>query len=318
MKELKVPSRRGFSKEFLERYELLEELGAGGMGTVYRALERGLGREVAVKVTRSKDPGGRKRFLREGEIQAKLRHPNVLQVLQSGEMNERLYLVFEVVHGESLAARLERDGPMEPSEAASVVGQTARAVAYLHENGILHRDLKADNILITAEGAVKVCDFGLAVQGADEQRLTEEGLVLGTPHYMAPEVLGGRPHSVASDICSLGCVLYACLAAMLPAQAAAAAAGGDPDEQVGPLATNAAVPPPSSVRQGLPPEFDRITLRCLADDPSARYPSAALLAIALEEAQLRAAVHGQAVKNLEALANPEALEQFRNRPELAA
>ncbi|MBI2944791.1 MAG: serine/threonine protein kinase [Candidatus Wallbacteria bacterium] len=282
-----------FSKQFLERYQVLEELGAGGMGTVYRALERELGREVAVKVTRSRDPLGRKRFLREGELQARLRHPNVLQVLQSGEMDEQLYLVFEVVNGESLAARLERDGPLDPSEAARIVAQAAHAVAYLHENGILHRDLKADNILMTDDGTVKVCDFGLAVLGSEDEKLTEEGLVLGTLHYMAPEVLRGLPHSEASDVYSLGCVLYACLTAMLPVGAVAAAAGGDPDDPATLLQFTQTVPPPSLLRAGLPPELDSIALRSLSADPSTRVARARELAVSLEDAAVRAAVYGE-------------------------
>ncbi|MBI4866518.1 MAG: protein kinase [Candidatus Wallbacteria bacterium] len=285
--------RWSFSKQFLERYQVLEELGAGGMGTVYRALERGLGREVAVKVTSSRDPLGRKRFLREGELQARLRHPNVLQVLQSGEMDERLYLVFEVVNGESLADRLEREGPLDPSEAARIVSQAAQAVAYLHENGILHRDLKADNILMTDDGTVKVCDFGLAVLGAEDEKLTEDGMVLGTLHYMAPEVLRGLPHSQASDVYSLGCVLYACLTATLPIQAVAAAAGADPDDPVTLLQLTDGVPPPSLLRAGLPPELDSIALRSLSADPSARLASASELAVSLEDAAVRAAVYGQ-------------------------
>ncbi len=202
-------------------YEVLAPLGAGGMGEVYRARDTRLGREVALKVVAARhgeDPDALRRFAREAKIAARLTHPNVCTLFDTGSEGEVAYFVMELLEGETLTARIAR-GPIGEEEARRIAADVARGLARAHELGFVHRDLKPQNVFLTTTGA-KVLDFGLARSGSsaaaenDETALllTEAGLLLGTVGYMAPEQLRGEPPAAAADLWALGCVLYECLA----------------------------------------------------------------------------------------------------------
>ncbi|MFB3069188.1 MAG: serine/threonine-protein kinase, partial [Gemmatimonadales bacterium] len=199
-----------------DRYRIERELGAGGMATVYLAEDLKLHRKVAVKVLRPELAAalGPERFLREIEIAAKLHHPHILALHDSGEAGGFLYFVMPYVEGESLRDRLDREKQLPVEEALQYAREVADALGSAHRQGVVHRDIKPENILLY-EGEPLVADFGiaLAVSAAGGARLTETGLSLGTPQYMSPEqAMGDRQLEPPSDIYSLGCVLYEMLA----------------------------------------------------------------------------------------------------------
>ena len=193
-------------------YEIVREIGAGGMGVVYLARQKSLGRDVAVKVLR---PGERvfgplvQRFLHEAQHLARLRHPNIVSVHEVGEAAGEPYFTMDFVDGESLAAVMAR-GPRSPSQAVEVLKQAATAVQHAHKQGIIHRDLKPGNILIDLVGHVFVTDFGLARDLSNGSDITRSGELLGTPAYMAPEQALGQTGLIGetTDIHALGVLLY--------------------------------------------------------------------------------------------------------------
>jgi len=202
------------------RYRLERELGRGGMATVYLAEDLKHHRHVALKVLKPELAGilGPERFLREIEVAARLRHPHILPLYDSGEAGGFLYYVMPLVEGESLRDRLSREKQLPVDESLAITGQVADALAYAHRHGVIHRDVKPENILLESGHAV-VADFGiaLAVSAAGGDRLTETGLTLGTPLYMSPEqAAGSRELDGRSDLYSLGCVLYEMLAGEPP------------------------------------------------------------------------------------------------------
>ncbi|MCP9473489.1 MAG: serine/threonine protein kinase, partial [Nitrospira sp.] len=200
------------SKEFVPGYELLGELGRGGMGVVYKARHKRLNRVVALKMVLS---GGHAsaaelaRFLTEAEAVAALQHPNIVQIHEIGRHNGLPYFTLEFMDGGSLTDRV-KEHPLPPREAARIVEAMARAMHFAHERGIIHRDLKPDNVLLTADGTPKITDFGLAKKIEGGSGVTQTGAIMGTPSYMAPEQADGRTKNVgpAADIYSLGAVLY--------------------------------------------------------------------------------------------------------------
>src|SRR5947209_11305051 len=208
----------------LPGYEILGELGRGGMGVVYQARQTSLDRLVAVKMIAAgahAPPRQRERFRTEAAAVARLQHPNVVQVFEAGEAAGRHYLAMEYVGGGSLADRLA-GVPMPPAAAAQLLPTLAGAVHYAHEHGVLHRDLKPANVLLTADGTPKVADFGLAkllaADGSDAPDATIPGAVLGTPSYLAPEQAETRPGSLgpATDVYGLGAILYELLTGRPP------------------------------------------------------------------------------------------------------
>jgi serine/threonine protein kinase len=248
--------------------EVLERIGQGGMGRVYKARHLGLDRPVAVKLLPPEVSGGpdfRARFEREAKILAALDHPNIVRVQDAGVQDEQGYLVMELVEGASLRA-LIRDG-LDAGRALGIARQVCDALDYAHSRGVVHRDVKPENILVDREGRVKLVDFGLArtVTAAD-LRLTRPLQVMGTPHYMAPEQyegLGRADHR--ADLYALGVVLYEMLTGELP---------------VGRF------PPPS--RKGRAgPGLDAVVLRALEKEPARRYASAAEFRRALEAGRPR-------------------------------
>src|SRR6516165_3516522 len=207
-------------------YEILGELGRGGMGVVYKARQTGLGRVVALKMILAGAHAGaeqRLRFRGEAEAAARLQHPNIVQVYEVGEQDGCPYFSLEYVDGRSLNEALA-EGVPPPLQAAALVEQLASAADYAHRRGVVHRDLKPANVLLTQDGTPKISDFGLAKRLDEEQGRTRTGDVLGTPSYMAPEQAAGKGKEIgpAADVYSLGAMLYECLTGRPPFRGATA------------------------------------------------------------------------------------------------
>jgi hypothetical protein len=259
----------------LPGYEILGELGRGGMGVVYRARHLVLNRVVALKMILAGGHAGGAdlaRFLAEAEAVAHLQHPNIVQIHESGQHGGLPYFTLEFVPGGSLADKV-REAPLPPKEAAHVVEQLARGMAYAHERGVVHRDLKPENVLLAEDGTPKVTDFGLAKRVEGGSGLTQTGAVMGTPSYMAPEQASGQGKAVgpAADIYALGAVLYRLLTGRPPFQAATqleTILQVVADEPVAPTRLNAKVPR----------DLETICLKSLQKQPGKRYASAAALA----------------------------------------
>lgn len=201
-----------------DRYKLVERLGEGGMAEVYRSEDLRLGREVAVKVLRPQyadDRGFLQRFLHEGRAVANFSHPNVVNVFDIGRDGRRYYIVMEYVPGTDLRELLQQRGRLDVQQALDIARQVALGVGCAHRKGLIHRDIKPGNILITPAGEVKVADFGIAKAMAGAT-LTEPGVVWGTTAYLSPEQVRGEPALPASDVYSIGVVLYEMLAGVVP------------------------------------------------------------------------------------------------------
>jgi len=242
--------------------------GRGGMGVVYRATQLDLGRPVAIKVIaadRARDPGLRTRFSLEARLAAAIDHPNLVPVHAAGEEDGRLYLVMRYVRGTDLHRCLKQDGPLAPARAASIVSQVAAGLDAAHAAGLVHRDVKPANVLLSSEH-VYLGDFGLSRLQAADERITESGAWIGTVDYMSPEHLRGEPCDARSDVYALGCVLYAALTGDAPFRRATV-----PQT----MSAHLHQPPPRpSDHAPVPAEFDRVVERALAKRPEDRYPSA--------------------------------------------
>ncbi|MFI7708341.1 serine/threonine-protein kinase [Nonomuraea sp. NPDC049480] len=249
------------------RYLLVSRIATGGMGDVWRARDELLGREVAVKILRSHiyaDPTFRERFRNEARITAALADPGVAQVFDYGEQDDLAYLVMELVHGEPLSAILARSGAIGPEVALDVVHQTAKALHTAHAAGIIHRDIKPGNLLVTPEGVIKVTDFGIA-RALEAAPVTQTGTVLGTAQYVSPEQAQGFPLTPATDLYSLGVVAYECLAGRTPFR-------GDSQVAIALLHLNE-LPPPLGV--DVPAPVRELVMALLDKDPAQR-PGTAL------------------------------------------
>ena len=205
-----------FGRRIGGRYEILEELGSGGFGTVYRARDEMLDRMVALKIARprTEDSSTADRFQREARATARLEHPHAVRIYDAGQDVEGLFLILELVSGESVQKRM-RQGPLPAATVAAVGRQAASALAAAHALHIVHRDIKPANLLLTADEQVKVADFGVA-RLLGEERLTSEGGIVGTPDYMAPEQIEGREIGPPADLFALGVVLYEMLTGRRP------------------------------------------------------------------------------------------------------
>ena len=273
------------------RYRLLDLIGRGGMGQVWRARDESLGRRVAVKCLKPLAEGGdsafmrvlRERFRREARVAAALQHRGVTVVHDFGEHDGQLYLVMELLEGRNLSQLLEggKPSPLPVIEVIEVAEQVAAALAYTHEQGVVHRDLKPANVMRTGDGTVKICDFGIARLGHDigfTAKLTGGGIAMGTPHYMSPEQIAGATVDHRSDLYSLGCVLYELATGTPPFE------GGDAwSVLVGHRDTTPT--PPRVRRPELPGPLERLILGLLAKDPDQRPYSATALAPGLMAAR---------------------------------
>jgi serine/threonine protein kinase len=257
-----------------ERYELDRGLGRGGMAEVWCATDTRLDRPVAVKFLAtefSDDPEFLVRFFAEAQSVASLNHPNVVSVLDFGQFEDRPYLVMEYVAGGSLADLVGK--PLLPERVLEFVEQAARGAGAAHANGVVHRDLKPANILLDEEGRPKLADFGIAASRGGE-RMTRTGQAIGSPHYISPEQVSGQRATPASDVYSLGIVLYQLLTGVRPHEHenVTAVAISHVDEEPD---------PPSAHNDDLDPTLDALVLRCLSKNPEERYADGNELADAI-------------------------------------
>jgi tetratricopeptide (TPR) repeat protein len=262
-------------------YRIEEILGAGGMGEVYRALDTRLGRTVAIKLLPrelSLDPASKLRFLREARAVSALNHPNIVVLYDISAHQDTDFLVMEYVPGRSLRDLIPAGGQAF-DQVAALGSQAASALGAAHAAGIVHRDVKPANILVTGEGQVKVLDFGIAKLPSDptEAHLTGQGQAIGTFAYMSPEQTRGEEVDARSDIFSLGCVLYEASTGQAPFQGPSALAVMHEIATAEPL-------PPSSLRPGLTPAFDALIAKCLRKDPRERVSSMAEVRAGLDDA----------------------------------
>lgn len=261
-----------------DRYRLEGRLGAGGMSTVYLAVDSVLQRKVAVKLLAehlAEDEAFVARFKREALAAARLTHPNVVQVYDSGIDDSRHYIVMEYVPGRSVAQLLKEKGRLDVDEAVDIVCQACEGLKYAHSKGIVHRDIKPGNLMIANDGTIKLADFGIA-KAAEETRITQAGSVVGTAAYLSPEQAHGEEAGVASDIYSLGVVTYQLLAGRLPYEYSSLTELAL-KQQTQPLE------PLPSLNDLVSPELDRAISRALARQPQNRFADAGEMAEALRK-----------------------------------
>jgi serine/threonine-protein kinase len=257
-------------KTQLGHYDIVAELGRGGMGVVYKGYESSLNRYVAIKVladSLAHDPAVKERFLREARSMASLNDQHIIQIYFIGDDDGQTYFVMEFVDGESLGSILKREIKLKPEQAAKIIFQTAQGLLTAHDKGVIHRDIKPGNLMISSRGSVKIADFGIALTTQDfSKKLTSTGEFVGTPGYLSPEVCLGKPVDQRSDIFSLGIVLFECLAGRMPFT----------DES--PLGlmlevVKAEIPDVCTLNSEVDPELSRILSRMIAKDPADRYQS---------------------------------------------
>ena len=262
------------AKKKIGRYRIVGELGRGAMGIVYKAEDPNLDRVVALK-TILVDPDAegadeyRKRFILEAKAAGKLNHQNIITTFDCGEHDGLAYLAMEFIEGTDLRSRLLKE-PLPAAEAVEIARQVAEGLAYAHERGVVHRDVKPGNIMLNAQGQPKIMDFGLARMRAADHK-TSTGMVLGTPRYMSPEQISGQPVDQRSDIFSLGIVLYEMLTGTR-------LFSGEDMAQVTHQITEFEHIPPTRQVPGLPAMLDFVVARALKKDPAVRYQDARELA----------------------------------------
>jgi serine/threonine protein kinase len=272
-------------------YELQSLLGVGGMGEVYRAYDTAKDRTVAIKLLRaemSADAGFQERFRRESRIAARLQEPHVIPVHDFGEINGVLYIDMRLVEGDNLHTVLRRNGPLDPARAVSIVGQVAAALDAAHGGGLVHRDVKPENVLLTANEFAYLVDFGIAHLGGDSG-LTSAGAAIGSCAYMAPERFTGGTVGPAADVYSLACLLYECLTGSAPFPT------GELSQLMG-AHVMSPPPRPSVTRPDVGFAFDAVITRGMAKRPEDRFSSAGDLA--------RAATAAAAVAQVPTAMNP--------------
>ena len=261
------------------RYELGPVLGRGGMAVVHAGTDTTLGRPVAVKILADRyadDDRFVERFRREAQASARLNHPNIVSVYDTGDEDGIHYIVMELVDGETLADLLRREGPLSVERSARIAADVAKALAVAHTEGIIHRDVKPGNVMLTPAGEVKVMDFGIA-RAAEEDTLTQTGVVLGTAAYLSPEQSRGDAVDSRSDTYALGCVLTEMLTGEPPFT-------GETPVAIAYRHVNEMPDPPSSRNPGVPAEMDAVVMRALEKDPAGRFPDARSFGEAIAQA----------------------------------
>jgi beta-lactam-binding protein with PASTA domain/predicted Ser/Thr protein kinase len=260
------------STVFNGRYELHRRLGRGGMAEVFLARDQLLDRPVAVKVLFPEfatDPSFVERFRREATAAANLNHPNIVGVYDWGEADNTYFIVMEYIDGRTLSEILRAEGPLHPDRVADIGADVAAALGFAHRNGVVHRDVKPGNVIVTAAGIVKVADFGIAraITATSEDNLTQVGTVMGTAAYFSPEQARGDAVDPRSDLYSLGCVLYELVVGRAPF-------AGDSPVAIAYKHVHEPPVPPRQLDSAVPPALEAIILKCLAKNPANRYPSA--------------------------------------------
>jgi serine/threonine-protein kinase len=261
------------------RYQVISLIGEGGMGKVYRAHDTVIDRDVALKVLPAElgsQPGYRERFRREARTAARLTEPHIIPIHDTGEVDGHLYLVMPVIDGTDVHTVLKRDGPMTPPRAVRVIEQLAAALDAAHDNGLVHRDVKPSNALMTEQEFVYLIDFGIAHDAA-ATRLTSTGMMVGTLAYMAPERFSTGSADASTDVYSLACVLYECLTGDTPYR------GSSVEQQIAGHLTQPP-PKPSSAGNDVGTGFDEVIATGMAKNPDERYSSALELATAARRA----------------------------------
>jgi serine/threonine-protein kinase len=248
-------------------YRILREIGRGGMGSIYMAQHKPLDHVVAIKFLDRRltgDPVYVEMFLREGRAAAKLRHPGLVAVYDLGCFHDTYYLIMEYVEGIDLHRLVKEQGPLELKRAADFVVQAAEALGYAHKAHFVHRDVKPDNLILTPEGKIKICDMGLAKRMGDHGVITQKGVVLGSPNYLAPERLNNAMKlDFRADIYSLGATLYYLLTAAIPYE-------GTPPVIMSKHLT-APLPDPRKLRPDLSEELCHVIWKMMEKVPAARY-----------------------------------------------
>ncbi|MBN1854774.1 MAG: protein kinase [Pirellulales bacterium] len=253
------------------RYEILSVIGAGGMAWVYRAHDHTLDRDIALKVPRFGDKDCLNRFVQEGQAAAAIEHPNVCRIYDAGEANGVSYITMALIDGDTLTERLEK-GPFQPRQAVEIARKVAEALSAIHAVGIVHRDVKTSNVMIDRAGEPVLMDFGLARSEAQFARLSQTGSLSGTPIFMPPEQIRGKPTDPRSDLYSLGLVLYHMIAGRLPFTM----------ENVIENPRNFTLPSPRTFQPVLDIDLEQICLKAIASKPKDRFQSAREMADALQ------------------------------------
>jgi serine/threonine-protein kinase len=276
---------------FADRYEIVSEIAHGGMADVYLARDSKLDRPVALKVLSpelSRDPAFVERFRREAQAAAGLNHPNIVGIFDWGQEHGTSFIVMEYIDGRTLRDMIRHEGTIAPGQIADIGADIAAALSFAHQNGVVHRDVKPGNVLITTAGQVKVTDFGIARAGGDNDGLTRTGAVMGTATYFSPEQAQGTAVDGRSDVYSLGIVLYEMATGEPPFTA-------DSPVSVAYLHVREPVVPPSQRVPSVPPELERVIMTCLAKSPNDRYQSADDLRADLLRFRRGQAVQGTAI-----------------------
>jgi beta-lactam-binding protein with PASTA domain/tRNA A-37 threonylcarbamoyl transferase component Bud32 len=261
------------------RYRVLNRLGSGGMADVYCAQDLQLGRKVALKILYrrfAEDGEFVERFRREASSAAGLQHQHVVAVYDRGEYDGTYYIAMEYLEGRSLKTIVQQEAPLDPDRAIDLIIQVLRAARFAHRRGIIHRDLKPHNVIVDADGRAKVTDFGIARAGASD--MTQTGSIMGTAQYLSPEQAQGHAVSAASDIYSIGIMLYELLTGRVPFE-------GESAVTIALKQVNERPAPPSAYNAAVTPELEEAVMRALEKDPARRYPDADAFIAALQAAR---------------------------------
>ena len=298
----KLPERFG-------RFKVLDELGRGAMGVVYRAEDSALGRTVAIKTISLTGNAAERdvheaRFLQEARAAGSIGHPSIITIYDVGREGDTAFIAMELLEGRDLREMI-RDVTLRPSQSVAIAAAVAEGLAFAHERGVVHRDIKPGNIMVIPDGRVKIMDFGIARLHEPTVK-TQTGVLLGSPQYMSPEQIVGQPFDHRADIFSLGLVLYEMLTGTKPFQ------GEDIPELMFKVA-NMPATPPSHIAPDLPPVIDYIVARALKKRPEERYASAAELA-----KDLRAAANEVAASEAAGLERGDARTVPNQFPEIAS